>query len=85
MASRGEGCRRVECASRGNSHSVAVDLVDAVDQLKLSSDGTGGELDRVGVGEEAGRVGLDLGEREVGGRVGCKSERESHPKSVVLR
>lgn len=60
---------------RGNSRLVAVDLVNAVDQLELSSDGTGGVLDRVSVGEEARRVRLDLGERKVRGGVGCKLER----------
>lgn len=49
-------------------------LVDGAGELELASDSPGGELDRVSVGEEGGRVRLDLREREVGGGVRCERQ-----------
>jgi hypothetical protein len=40
-------------------------------QLDLATDGTGREGDGVHIGKEASGVGLDLGEGESFGRVGC--------------
>jgi hypothetical protein len=44
-------------------------------QLDLATDGTGREGDGVHIGKEASGVGLDLGEGESFGRVGCKERR----------
>jgi hypothetical protein len=54
-------------------------------QLDLATDGTGREGDGVHIGKEASGVGLDLGEGESFGRVGCNEVRRTYCRWPRLR